>query len=153
MSTRNAGDPRAGDRRGAGAGLLGARILGSDFRFDLYVRRGAGAYICGEETSLLNSLEGKHPFPRNQPAYPVTHGYQDVPTVVNNVETLASAPQIMRARPRVVRGLGERHNGTKLISLSGDVRPGQLRGAVWLPLATLLYDGPAARSPAAPSRP
>ena len=84
------------------AGLLGDGILGTDFRFDLMVRRGAGAYICGEETSLLNSLEGGHPFPRNRPPFPVTHGYENLPTVVNNVETLASAPPILVAWRGVV---------------------------------------------------
>ena len=79
------------------SGFLGG-ILGTDFDFDIHVRRGAGAYICGEETSLLNSLEGKHPFPRNRPPYPVTHGYEDKPTAVNNVETLASVPPDPRAR-------------------------------------------------------
>ena len=78
------------------AGLLGAGILGADVHFQLWVRRGAGAYICGEEGSLLNSLEGKHPFPRNRPPYPVTHGYDNLPTVVNNVETLASVAPIVR---------------------------------------------------------
>ena len=78
------------------AGFLGPGILGTDFTFDLYLRRGAGAYICGEETSLLNSLEGRHPFPRNRPPYPVTHGFEDLPTVVNNVETLASVCAIVR---------------------------------------------------------
>jgi len=108
------------------AGLLGENILDADFNFELYVRRGAGAYICGEEGSLLNSLEGKHPFPRNRPPYPVTHGFNDLPTAVNNVETLASIPQIMRRSPEWYQGLGMGdHAGTKLISLSGDVqRPG-----------------------------
>ena len=68
------------------AGLLGNAILGEDFNFHIYIRRGAGAYVCGEEGSLLNSLEGKHPFPRNRPPYPVTHGFENLPTVVNNVE-------------------------------------------------------------------
>jgi len=76
------------------AGLLGNKILGSDFEFHLYIRRGAGAYICGEEGSLLNSLEGKHPFPRNKPPFPVTHGFEDKPTAVNNVETLCAVPHI-----------------------------------------------------------
>ena len=57
------------------ANLLGQKILGKDFNFELYIRRGAGAYICGEEGSLLNSLEGKHPFPRNRPPFPVTNGF------------------------------------------------------------------------------
>jgi NADH-quinone oxidoreductase subunit F len=125
------------------AGLLGNDILGTGSHFDLYIRRGAGAYICGEETSLLNSLEGKHPFPRNRPPYPVTHGFENLPTVVNNVETLASVPQILRhTDPEWYHnfGLGE-HAGTKIISLSGDIqRPGNYEAPMGLPLATLLYE-------------
>ncbi|HMN28969.1 MAG TPA: NADH-ubiquinone oxidoreductase-F iron-sulfur binding region domain-containing protein [Caldilineaceae bacterium] len=124
------------------AGLLGSQILGSEFCFDLYLRRGAGAYICGEEGSLLNSLEGKHPFPRNRPPYPVTHGFEDLPTVVNNVETLAAVPQILRRSPEWYRGLGLAGKpGTKVISLSGDIqRPGNYEVPFGLPLPTLLYD-------------
>ena len=130
-------------------GLLGDNILGVDgFDFRIYLRRGAGAYICGEEGSLLNSLEGKHPFPRNRPPYPVTHGYEDLPTVVNNVETLVSAPPIVLRGAEWYRGLGEgEHAGTKVISLSGDIaRPGNYEVPMGLPLATLLQDwagGPA----------
>ena len=121
-------------------GLLGDGILGRDFSFDLKVRRGAGAYICGEETSLLNSLEGKHPFPRNRPPFPVTHGYENLPTVVNNVETLASAPPILLHGADWYRGLGRGdHAGTKVISLSGDIaRPGNYEVPIGLPLRELL---------------
>jgi NADH-quinone oxidoreductase subunit F len=123
--------------------LLGEAILGKPgFNFELYIRRGAGAYICGEEGSLLNSLEGKHPFPRNKPPFPVTHGYEDKPTAVNNVETLASVPQIVRkgAGWYVGLGLGELA-GTKLISLSGDIkRPGNYEVPIGFPLQTLLND-------------
>ena len=130
------------------AGLLGQGILDADFDFELYVRRGAGAYICGEETSLLNSLEGKHPFPRNRPPYPVTHGYEDLPTAVNNVETLASVPPIVDRGADWYAGLGlGEHRGTKIISLSGDVqRPANYEVPIGLPLMTLLHDwagGPA----------
>ena len=123
-------------------GLLGDGILGRDFSFDLKVRRGAGAYICGEETSLLNSLEGKHPFPRNRPPFPVTHGYENLPTVVNNVETLASAPPILLHGADWYRGLGRGdHAGTKVISLSGDIaRPGNYEVPIGLPLRELLDD-------------
>lgn len=122
------------------AGLAGSGILGSDFDFELSVIRGAGAYICGEETSLLNSMEGKHPFPRNRPPYPVTHGYEDLPTVVNNVETLASVPHILREGADWYRGLGRGdHAGTKIISLSGDVaRPGNYEVPLGLPLMELI---------------
>ena len=124
------------------AGFLGNRILDADFNFQLYLRRGAGAYICGEEGSLLNSLEGKHPFPRNRPPYPVTHGYDNLPTVVNNVETLAAAAQIMRRGADWYRNLGMNgHAGTKVISLSGDIQqPGNYEVPFGLPLPTLLYD-------------
>jgi len=125
------------------AGFLGEGIIGRDgFDFRLLVRRGAGAYICGEETSLLNSLEGRHPFPRNRPPFPVTHGYEDRPTVVNNVETLCSVPPIVRKGADWYRGLGlGEHAGTKVISLSGDIRrPGNYEVPLGLPIATLLND-------------
>ena len=124
------------------AGLLAENILGGDFSFHLYLRRGAGAYICGEETSLLNSLEGKHPFPRNRPPYPTTHGFENLPTAVNNVETLCATPQILRRGADWYQGLGlGEHTGTKVISLSGDVqRPGNYEVPFGLPLRTLLYD-------------
>ncbi|MGD2067557.1 MAG: NADH-ubiquinone oxidoreductase-F iron-sulfur binding region domain-containing protein [Gemmatimonadota bacterium] len=124
------------------AGVLGEHILGSGFSFRVYLRRGAGAYICGEETSLLNSLEGRHPFPRNRPPYPVTHGYEGTPTAVNNVETLASVAPIVDRGADWYRGLGRgEHGGTKVISLSGDVaRPGNYEVPLGLPLRELLHD-------------
>ncbi len=124
------------------AGFLGDSILGKAFAFHLHIRRGAGAYICGEEGSLLNSLEGKHPFPRNKPPFPVTHGYDDLPTVVNNVETLASVPPIVAKGAEWYVSLGLNGNaGTKLISLSGDIkRPGNYEVPLGLPLQTLLND-------------
>ncbi len=124
------------------AGLLGKDILGSGYEFQIHLRRGAGAYICGEETSLLNSLEGKHPFPRNRPPYPVTHGFNDLPTAVNNVETLASVPWIVMngAARYAALGLGD-HKGTKLISLSGDIeKPGNYEVPLGLPLKTLIEE-------------
>ena len=124
------------------ANLVGSNILGSDFSCELYIRRGAGAYICGEEGSLLNSLEGKHPYPRNRPPFPVTHGFEDLPTAVNNVETLVSVPQIVRRGAEWYRGLGlDGRPGTKVISLSGDVqRPDNYEVPFGLPLKTLLND-------------
>ena len=124
------------------AGRLGPHALGQDRGFELYVRRGAGAYICGEETSLLNSLEGRHPFPRNRPPFPVTHGYENGPTVVNNVETLASVPHILARGPDWYRGLGIGElAGTKVISLSGDVvRPGNYELPMGFPLRRLLEE-------------
>ena len=125
------------------AGLLGNSILGEDFNFHIYIRRGAGAYVCGEEGSLLNSLEGKHPFPRNRPPYPVTHGFENLPTAVNNVETLAAAVQILRHGAVWYKNLSCDENlaGTKIISLSGDIqRPGNYEVPFGLPLKTLLYE-------------
>jgi NADH-quinone oxidoreductase subunit F len=124
------------------AGWLGERVGGSDFSFKLYVRRGAGAYICGEESSLLNSLEGKHPFPRNKPPFPVTHGLYDQPTVINNVETFCAAAHIAEHGAEWYQGLGLKGMaGTKLISLSGDIqRPGNYEVPFGLPLTTLLNE-------------
>ena len=124
------------------AGFLGDDVFGTGTKIKIYLRRGAGAYICGEETSLLNSLEGGHPFPRNRPPYPVTHGYEGTPTAVNNVETLASVPPIVLHGPDWYRGLGlGDHAGTKVISLSGDVaRPGNYEVPLGLPLSTLIEE-------------
>ena len=124
-------------------GLIGDTILGKQFNFHIYIRRGAGAYVCGEEGSLLNSLEGKHPFPRNRPPYPVTHGFENLPTVVNNVETLAAATQILRHGAGWYKSLSYDKNlaGTKIISLSGDIqRPGNYEVPFGLPLKILLYE-------------
>ena len=122
------------------AGVLGDDAFGSGRRIKIFLRRGAGAYICGEETSLLNSLEGAHPFPRNRPPYPVTHGYEGTPTAVNNVETLASLPPIIANGAEWYRGLGMgEHAGTKVISLSGDVkRAGNYEVPLGLPLSELI---------------
>ena len=125
------------------AGLLGDAILDADFNFHIHIRRGAGAYVCGEEGSLLNSLEGKHPFPRNRPPYPVTHGFESLPTAVNNVETLAAAVQILRHGAAWYKNLSTDENlaGTKIISLSGDIqRPGNYEVPFGLSLKTLLYE-------------
>jgi NADH-quinone oxidoreductase subunit F len=124
------------------AGVLGDDVFGSGRAIHLYLRRGAGAYICGEETSLLNSLEGRHPFPRNRPPFPVTHGYEGTPTAVNNVETLASVPPLVRKGADWYRGLGlGEQAGTKVISLSGDIeRPGNYEVPLGLPLRTLLNE-------------
>jgi NADH:ubiquinone oxidoreductase subunit F (NADH-binding) len=124
------------------AGFLGERMLGNDCCFQLYLRRGAGAYICGEEGSLLNSLEGKHPFPRNRPPFPVTHGFENLPTAVHNVETLASVPKILCRGSDWYRSLGlNGQAGTKIISISGDIqKPGNYEVPFGLPLKVLLYD-------------
>jgi [NiFe] hydrogenase diaphorase moiety large subunit len=107
--------------------LLGAGICGvPGFDFDIEVCMGAGAYVCGEETALIESLEGKPGRPRVRPPYPVTNGYKGRPTVVNNVETLCKITEVMRLGGSAYAGLGTKQStGTKLISISGDCeRPG-----------------------------
>jgi len=108
------------------AGLLGEDVRGRGFDFDIELHIGAGAYVCGEESSLLESLEGKRGIPRSRPPYPVTHGYKQKPTVVNNVETLAAAALVARHGADLFLSLGTaRSSGTKVLSVSGDVeRPG-----------------------------
>jgi len=108
-------------------GLLGNSILGKHgFDFDIEIHMGAGAYICGEESSLIESLEGKRGIPRIRPPFPVTHGYQNRPTVVNNVETFMAAALIAIHGADWFRSVGtEQSSGTKLLSISGDCeKPG-----------------------------
>ncbi len=108
------------------AGLLGKNILGTDYSLDLYVQAGAGAYICGEETALLESLEGKRGNPRIKPPFPAIAGLFACPTIVNNVETLAAVPSIVNNGGEWYAGIGiGRSTGTKLISASGHInKPG-----------------------------
>jgi len=108
------------------AGLLGKNILGSGFDMDIHTHTGAGAYICGEETALLSSLEGFRGHPRMKPPFPAVEGVYACPTVVNNVETLTAVPQIIEMGGIPWRDLGtEKSGGTKLWSVSGHVkRPG-----------------------------
>jgi NADH-quinone oxidoreductase subunit F len=108
------------------AGYLGESILGSGFTFDITIYRGAGAYICGEETALLESLEGKRGQPRLKPPFPAVAGLYASPTLINNVETLAAIPPIMERGADWYASLGtEKSAGTKLFSVSGHVlRPG-----------------------------
>jgi NADH-quinone oxidoreductase subunit F len=108
------------------AGYLGENVLGSAFSLEIELRRGAGAYICGEETALFESIEGKRGFPRLKPPFPVTHGLFGQPTAINNVETLANVPTILAYGAAEYRKTGtEKSPGTKLFCLSGDVeRPG-----------------------------
>ena len=113
------------DRRNAG--LLGKNILGREgFDFDIDIHMGAGAYICGEESALIESLEGKRGIPRNRPPFPVTHGYMNQPSVVNNVETFVAAARIAVFGADWFRSAGtDQSCGTKLLSISGDCsRPG-----------------------------
>jgi NADH-quinone oxidoreductase subunit F len=104
------------------AGLLGENILGSGFSFDIELRVGAGAYICGEETALFESIEGKRGFPRVKPPFPTTYGLFGKPTAINNVETLCNVPLIMTQGAAAYRKIGtEKSPGPKLFCLSGDV--------------------------------
>ncbi len=107
--------------------LLGSRILGQpDFDFDIDIHLGAGAYICGEESALIESLEGKRGVPRNRPPFPVTHGYMQQPTAVDNVETFCSAALAIQMGAKKFHAIGTaKSTGSKLISVSGDCpRPG-----------------------------
>lgn len=123
-------------------GLLGENILESNFSFDIEVRPGAGAYVCGEETALIESLEGKRGWPRIRPPYPVTYGLWGKPTVVNNVETLANIPDILIRGAAWYRTLGTPTcPGTKVYTVLGHVRfPGLVEVEMGTPLRTLIYE-------------
>jgi NADH-quinone oxidoreductase subunit F len=124
------------------AGLLGQNVLGTGFALDVVVHRGAGAYICGEETGLLESLEGKRAYPRIKPPFPATHGLFGCPTVVNNVETLACVPHIVLRGADWFRGIGpEKSPGPKLYCVSGHVeRPGVYELPMGTPLREIIYE-------------
>ena len=123
-------------------GFLGENILRSDFSLVIEMRLGAGAYICGEETSQFESIEGKRGFPRLKPPYPTTHGLFGKPTVINNVETLANIPYIIRHGPDEYRQIGTQDSpGTKLFCLTGDVAlPGLYELPFGVTLRELIYD-------------
>jgi NADH-quinone oxidoreductase subunit F len=123
-------------------GYLGKKILGSDFNFELYVHRGAGAYICGEETALLESLEGKRGYPRLKPPFPATHGLWKSPTTVNNVETLCLVPLIVDRGLEWYRSMGtEKAKGPKLYCLSGNVnKPGVYELPMGVNLKKLIFE-------------
>ncbi len=122
------------------AGLLGANAAGSGWDFDVYVHRGAGAYICGEETGLLESLEGKKGQPRMKPPFPAGAGLYGCPTTVTNVETIAVSPAIMRRGAGWFAGFGrERNTGTKLFCISGHVEnPCNVEEEMSIPLKELI---------------
>jgi len=125
------------------AGLVGANVAGSGFRFELWTHLGAGAYICGEETALLSSLEGFRGQPRLKPPFPAVEGLYASPTVVNNVETLMNVPHILKHGAAWYRQWGtEKSPGTKILSVSGPVRrPGNYEVSMGMPLRELL-EGP-----------
>jgi len=123
-------------------GLLGDNILESKFSFDITVMKGAGAYVCGEETALIESLEGKRGHPRNKPPYPVTEGLWAKPTVVNNVETLANVPEIILHGASWFRGYGtEKCPGTKVFTIIGNVTtPGLIEVEMGTTLRDIIYE-------------
>ena len=124
------------------AGLLGENIAGSGFSFDFKIVEAQGAYICGEETALLSSLEGQRPEVRVRPPYPTQQGLFNKPTVVNNVETLANLPFIMQHGGKTFAAIGTpKSSGTKLISLDGHFnRPGIYEVDMGTPLSTVIHD-------------
>jgi NADH-quinone oxidoreductase subunit F len=123
------------------AGFLGERILGSDLSLTLWVHRGAGAYICGEETALLDSLEGRRGNPRLKPPFPANQGLYQGPTLINNVETLATVPHIMRMGGEAYARIGTANStGTKLVSVSGNVqRPGNYEIELGISSREIIY--------------
>ncbi len=122
------------------AGMLGDKIQGSDFSFQLHAFHGYGAYICGEETALLESLEGKKGQPRFKPPFPANFGLYGKPTTINNTETFAAVPFVMNMGGEQYAALGKPNNGgTKIFSMSGDVaKPGNYEVPMGTPFATLL---------------
>jgi NADH-quinone oxidoreductase subunit F len=123
------------------AGLLGENILGTGMSLELTVKRGAGAYICGEETGLLDSLEGKRGHPRLKPPFPANQGLYQGPTLINNVETLSTVPLIMEMGAEEYAKIGaEGSSGTKLVSVSGNVkRPGNYEIELGIPAREIIY--------------
>ena len=124
------------------ANLLGSSILDTRHEVDLVVHRGAGAYICGEETALLDSLEGKRGNPRLKPPFPAIQGLYGGPTLINNVETLSNVPHVVRAGADWFKSFGtEQSAGTKVVSVSGCVkRPGNYEVELGIPSRELVYD-------------
>jgi NADH-quinone oxidoreductase subunit F len=124
------------------AGFVGEDIVGSGFDLSLVLHRGAGAYICGEETGLLDSLEGKRGNPRLKPPFPANQGLYQGPTVINNVETLATMPHIIRMGGAEYAKIGtESSTGTKLVSVSGNVRrPGNYEIELGMSSREIIYD-------------
>ena len=122
------------------AGLIGRDACGSGWNLDLYVHRGAGAYICGEETAMLNSIEGKKGMPRLKPPFPAAVGLYGCPTTVNNVESIAVTPTILRRGPSWFSALGRPRNvGTKLFCISGHVnKPCNVEEELGIPLRELI---------------
>jgi NADH-quinone oxidoreductase subunit F len=123
-------------------GHLGPQVMGADFALDVVVHRGAGAYICGEETALLESLEGKRGQPRLRPPFPAVEGLYASPTVINNVETLSFVPHVMARGAEWFAGIGtEKASGSKVFSISGKVvRPGNYEAPMGTPARELIFE-------------
>jgi len=123
-------------------GLLGENILGTGFNFDIELRMGAGAFVCGEETALMRSIEGKRGQPRPKPPYPAQKGLFDCPTVLNNVETFANIPYIILQGADDYASVGtEKSRGTKVFALAGDINnTGLIEIPIGMPLGTIIYD-------------
>jgi len=123
-------------------GFLGKNIFGTGYDRDVYVHRGAGAYICGEETGLIESLEGKRAYPRIKPPFPAVYGLFGCPTIVQNVETLACVPSIIKNGPAWFKAIGpETGPGPKIYGVSGHVeKPGLYELPMGMPLRTVIYD-------------
>lgn len=123
-------------------GLLGNDILGTGFNLDIEIYQGAGAFVCGEETALMRSLEGKRGMPRPRPPFPAVKGLWDKPTVLNNVETYANIPQIILNGAEWYRSLGtEKSTGTKVFALSGAISNiGLIEVPMGIPLRKIIYD-------------
>lgn len=122
-------------------GFLGKNILGSGFDVEMYVHRGAGAYICGEETSLMESLEGKRAYPRSKPPFPAQYGIWGKPTTINNIETLACVPLVIKNGADWFRGIGAPgHPGPILYGISGHVnRPGVYEYPTGMLITDMIY--------------
>ncbi len=125
-----------------GWGILGKNIFGSGFSFDLDIRIGAGAFVCGEETALMNSIEGRRGEPRQKPPFPFQKGLFGDPTIINNVETLANVPAIMLKGAAWFAGIGtEQSKGTKVFALAGDIaNTGIVEVPIGIPLGSILFD-------------
>ena len=123
-------------------GLLGNNILDTGFNLEIVIKMGAGAFVCGEETALLNSIEGKRGMPRPRPPYPAVSGLFGKPTVINNVETLANVPKIIRKGAEWFTSIGtEKSKGTKVFALSGNITlTGLVEVAMGTKVREIVYD-------------
>jgi NADH:ubiquinone oxidoreductase subunit F (NADH-binding)/Pyruvate/2-oxoacid:ferredoxin oxidoreductase delta subunit len=129
-------------RRAREVGIIGHNILGSGFNFDISLRNGPGAFVCGEETALINSLEGKRGMPQSKPPYPATSGLHRKPTIINNVETLSNVPVIIGKGPKWFNSIGvEGNTGTKIFAISGKIRfPGLIEVSLGTSLRRIVFD-------------